>query len=758
MTGITRRAIPSCAKWRCSPGRAGLAVLAALLCAVGAVAQSGAPAQKRAKIGLVLEGGGALGLAHIGVIQWLEEHHIPSTYVAGTSMGGLVGGMYATGHSSREMRDLIAGIDWPAVIGGRTPYGDYSFRRKQDVRDYPNNLEFGLRHGLRFPSGFNSGQQVGLILDRIALPYSTIKTFDDLPIPFACVSTDLVSGKQQIFRSGSLAQALRSTMSLPGVFSPVTTDGKIFADGALLENLPVEVAQQMGAELTLAIHLQVKELSPEEHLSSFGVLGRSVSVMIAANELRSMEKADVLVTVPLADFTALDYEKADALIRRGYEAAAAKASILSTLSVDDATWNAYVERRNSRRSTTVPAPQFVEVTGAPPQLVPEIQEQFADTIGRPLDIAEMDQKLMVLTGIGRFATANYRMTERNGELGLEVIVRPKAYAPPTVHPIIIVDGSDYNNVHFIMGARITLYDVGGFGRELRNDILLGSEYGLFSEYYVPFRRGSNFFAAPRAILDTQLFDAYRGETFVAQYGKRRLGGGLDFGYEFGRVTELRVGYESYELKLHPEIGDPNVLPTIQGRVGDSHFRVNLIRVDDPVIPRQGQFLQFSNDWYDAVPHAPEPFDTAQVRMSFFQRIDKPSSVYITAKGGTSFGYTQTGIPQFSLGGSSVALPAYGSNELLTNQYVLGTVGYIRELVKLPPFLGGQIYLVTNAEGGRVYPLSKAAFPNAPPLSSRYPVAGTAGIVVNSIFGPVLIGGSVGDTGHQRFFFQIGKIF
>jgi len=755
MSCIPRRADPLL---HSLAGRIGLALLALLLLPMATSAQGGAQAPGRPRIGLILEGGGALGLAHIGVIQWLEEHHIPASYVAGTSMGGLVGGMYATGHSSREMRDLIAGVDWPAVIGGRTPYDDLSYRRKEDIRDYPNSLEFGLRRGLKFPSGFNSGQQVGLIFDRIALPYSTIKTFDDLPIPFACVSTDLVSGKRQVFRSGSLAQALRSTMSLPGVFSPVRTDDKIFADGALLDNLPVDVAQEMGAELTLAIHLQVKELSPDEHLSSFGVLGRSVSVMIAANELRSMEKADLLVTVPLGDFSSLDYEKADALIERGYQAATAKASVLSTLSVDEASWNAYLERRNSRRSTTVPAPQFVEVTGAPPQLVPQIEQEFADTIGRPLDTAEIDQKLMQLTGIGRFSRANYRMTERNGELGLEVVVQQKSYAPPTVHPIIIIDGSDYNNVHFIMGARITLYDFGAFGRELRNDVLVGSEYGLFSEYYVPFRRGSSFFAAPRSILDTQLFDAYRGQTFVAQYGKRRLGGGLDFGYEFGRVAELRVGYESYQIKFHPEIGDPTAFPTIQGRVGDSHLRFSVNHVDDPVIPRQGQYVQFSNDWYDATPHASGSFDTAQARISLFQRISRPSSVYITAKGGTSFGFTQTGIPQFALGGSSIGLPAYGTNELLTNQYVLGTVGYIRELVKLPPFLGGQIYLVTNVEGGRVYPLSASAFPQAPPLSSRYPVSGAAGFVVNTIFGPVLIGGAVGDTGHQRFFFQLGKIF
>jgi len=201
----------------------------------------------RPSVGLVLEGGGALGLAHIGVLQWLEEHRIPVDYVAGTSMGGLVGGIYATGHSSDEVKAMVNTIEWDQVLQGNTPYRDLSFRRKQDAFEYPNKLEFGLKKGLQFPEGFNSGQEVTTILDRVALPYSEVKDFNDLPIPFACVATDLVTSHKFVFRQGSLSVALRSTMSLPGVFSPVRWEGHIFADGGLMDNLPVDVAKQMGA-------------------------------------------------------------------------------------------------------------------------------------------------------------------------------------------------------------------------------------------------------------------------------------------------------------------------------------------------------------------------------------------------------------------------------------------------------------------------------------------------------------------------------
>src|SRR3974390_185395 len=137
---------------------------------------------KRPTLGLVLEGGGALGLAHVGVITWLEEHHIPVNYVAGTSMGGLVGGAYATGIGATGLRQLVNGIDWDEVMSGTIPFSDLAFRRKEDAHAYPNSLEFGLRKGVQFPAGFNTGQHVSLIIDRLALPYSSVGSFDNLPI------------------------------------------------------------------------------------------------------------------------------------------------------------------------------------------------------------------------------------------------------------------------------------------------------------------------------------------------------------------------------------------------------------------------------------------------------------------------------------------------------------------------------------------------------------------------------------------------
>jgi NTE family protein len=206
----------------------------------------------RPRIGVAFEGGGALGFAHIGVIQWLEEHHIPVDYISGTSMGGLVGGVYASGMSPDEIVEFVHQINWGAVLNGRIPFTDLSFRRKEDRLAFPNRMEFVLKNGFSLPGGLNSGARVGLLLDREMLPYWDLKSFDDLPIPFRCVATEITRGEKHIFDSGSLSQALRATMSIPGLFAPVHHDNEIFSDGAALDNLPVDVARSMGADVVIA--------------------------------------------------------------------------------------------------------------------------------------------------------------------------------------------------------------------------------------------------------------------------------------------------------------------------------------------------------------------------------------------------------------------------------------------------------------------------------------------------------------------------
>jgi NTE family protein len=280
-----------------------------VLCSLPVVA-----AEDRPRVGLVLEGGGALGFAHIAVLEWLEEHHVPIDYIAGTSMGGLVGGMYATGKSPAEIHAIVNSIDWDSTIEGQIKFQDLSYRRKEDRLSYPTRFEFGLRDGLSLPSGLNAGQAVGLVFDRAVLPYYSLKSFDNLPIPFRCVATDLMTGQAKVFDRGSLSAAMRATMAIPGLFSPVNIDGHIYSDGAAVDNLPVDIAKEMGADIVIAVHLDVGAQNPKSLESLLGVAARNVAIMVAANELRSMKMADILLNVDMKDFTTLDFKRREEII------------------------------------------------------------------------------------------------------------------------------------------------------------------------------------------------------------------------------------------------------------------------------------------------------------------------------------------------------------------------------------------------------------------------------------------------------------
>src|SRR5215472_11214888 len=721
-----------------------LTVLLVVVSALPCLPEQTSSGKQYPKVGLVLEGGGALGLAHIGVLQYLEEHHIPASYVAGTSMGGLVGGFYATGHSANEVRDLVKTIPWDLVLAGKTPFRDLAFRRKEDALLYPSSLEFGIHEGLRLPEGFNSGQQVSFILDQVALPYSDMKTFNDLPTPFGCVATDLVTNKPWVFRSGSLATALRATMSLPAIFAPVRADGQVFADGGLLDNLPVDVAKDMGAELTLAIHLQVAPLNPKDYLSAFGVLSESISTVIAANELRSMEMADIVIAVPVDKFTSMDYDKADQIIKTGYDAAVSKATILGAFSVDDATWQRYLADRQAKRRTA-PVPQFVEVVGTTSGVKSDIEKEMTDVNGHPVDTATLRENILNLQGLGRFNNLSYQMTTRNGQPGLLITVEEKQYGT-MIRPLVLIDGSDYQVPTFAIGARVTFMDIGGFRSEWRNDIILGNEYGIRSEYFHPLKPTSNWFISPQLYANSSNFPLYEGSTLVASYRQNIYGGGVDVGYIFGRSAQLQVGYQGGWESFNKQIGS-TLLPNLSGQFGFTRLQFVMDRQNAASIPTAGSYLLFHSDYYNANPGAPKGFPLSEVSSSNYFPVKSNLSLYLNAFGGTTYGY-DAGVPPSSLGGT-VRLSAYGTNELLTDQYFLFQTGFLRALAELPPFLGGKLFFNLRAEVGKAY-----GIPGLPAVQGD-----AAGIFqVNTLFGPLAIGGAYGNAGHAKFFFRIGRLF
>ena len=705
------------------------------------------PAKQRLRIGVALEGGGALGLAHIGVLQWFEEQHVPVDYIAGTSMGGLVGGFYATGVSPAEMTNLIERLDWDAILRDRTPYEDLSFLRKQDQRAYPNSLVFGLRKGVYLPAGLNTGHQIGLLIDRETLPYFGLPSFDALPVPFRCVATDLVSAKQFVFKDGSLAEALRATMSIPGAFTPVHDGQRVYVDGGLVNNLPTDVVRQMGADIVIAVHLETQPTDAKDIQSLLSVLEQSVRSVISESEVRGLANADAVVSVPLGHFLMRDFTKNVPIMQAGYEAAKGKSKLLGSFALDDADWNEYLRERDSRKQTSTAVPQFIDVQGTSAPAQEDIRRYLKNFLGKPLNADSLDPALTRLTGSGRYDTLDYRIVERGGKQGLLILVKEKDFAPPTLQPAFEVDGSEAGDIEFTLGTRLTLMDVAGFRSEWRTDFLFGNTYGVASELYRPFRAESKWFVAPHASASDTTFQIYAKNDPLADYRFYRTSIGTDLGYGFSRFSEVRVGYEVGTLNTRLRLGTEEI-PEVDGRTGAARMRYLMDHTDDPVIPRRGFRVESNFRWFDTSPGATSAFPVLDAKVDFFQPISRAASFFLSSDGGSTFGSRNTGVPQFFLGGPS-RLSAYGVNELFGNQYYLFRGGYLHEIVSLPPFVGKKVYAVGSYEAGKMYGAVN---------ESKFPNDFAAGVLAETALGPFFLGGSAGDSGHYKWFFQLGRVF
>lgn len=442
---------------------------------VPSIDQPPVPSQ-RPRIGLALSGGGALGLAEIGVLQWTEEHHIPVDRIAGTSMGGIIGAMYATGMSPAEIQQFAEKIDWNEAFRPEPVYSQLSYRRKQDRRNYLVNAPLGLKHGLRGPNGFNSGQGVGLLLDRISFPESGVASFDDLPIPFRCVATDMLSGEGIVLRDGSLSQAVRASMAIPGVFTPIEIKGHVLADGGMVQNIPVETVLDMNADAVIAVELRLPPGNTAELETITGVLTRAVDVMITQNERRSLALAKATVIVDTTGFLVSDYTRVQGLVELGYKSASSQSAVLLPYAIQDpAEWEEYLAARSARKRRAPTKIEAIEVAGADSDTDSRIQRQLSKSLQGPLDLSKLDTQLTRIAGEGEFARLGYEGFTQNGVPGLRITTHEKSYGPPFVDLAVNVDGSGVAAFDFSAGARVTFMDVAHHGAEWRNDLLFGSQ-------------------------------------------------------------------------------------------------------------------------------------------------------------------------------------------------------------------------------------------------------------------------------------------
>lgn len=702
----------------------------------------------RPLVGIALGGGSARGMAHAGVLQWLEEHHIPVDRIAGNSTGALMGAAYATGMSAEAIQKLLREADWDTILRPDIPYSLRSFRRKEDDYDYSIKVEAGLRHGFRLPSGINPGPQLGLLVSRIVLPYSGIASFDDLPIPFRCLATDLEKGAVVVFDSGPLAPAIRASMALPGSYDPVRLNGRLYADGGILNNVPVDVAKAMGADVVIAVRVGPRaEERPPETIA--GIANRAISLMMQNLEKPKLRLADIVIEPDLGDLTGADFKKSDEFARLGYAAAEAQKEALLRYALDDASWAAYRSGLEARERPSRAPVSFVEVRGISDGAGAQVAQQLSRHLGQPPSPPGIEQDLSHIIGLGRYASATYGRLQTGEASGLSVDIREKSYGPPFVRFALDVNNEN-RDINLNVGSRITLMDVTGLGSEWRIDTSLGSTLSLGTEFYQPIGgerpiHGGTFLT-PRASYTRTSESLYSAGELTAIYGRQRASAGIDLGWNSGDRTRFRVGYDVAYVRSVTRVGSP-LLPQSTGGEQTLRARFDYDGQDAAYLPTRGVRFDGAAQWYLDVPDSPPRFGAMDGSFSVAWPVASTHILSLGLDGGAIVGGEAPILYQFSLGGP-FRLGAFPPYAFRGPKYLLGSVGYKFPIGRLPKLLGGKLYVETLAEAGSVFDQVRAA---------RVKSSVTVGLTADTLLGPLFAGGSVGGSGATRIYFVLGRL-
>lgn len=551
----------------------------------------GADGNQRPRICLVLSGGGARGAAHVGVLKVLEEYRVPIHCIAGTSMGSLVGTAYATGTSIEEIEQTLQGISTELLFKEEQPRREQTMRRKRDDYTILFTPEVGLQDGqVKIGKGLVTGVQLETVLRQLSKAKG-YHQFDQLPIPFRAVATDLVTGKAVIFSEGELANVMRASMSVPGAVAPAEFNGMLLVDGMLTSNLPVQTAREMGADVIIAVNVGTPLLKREQLNSIFGVSGQMLSILTEQNvqaSLASLKSTDILISPELGDFSTGDFDNLPQIAPLGEVAARKMSASLQRLSIPPAE---YAALRQRQLVSVQPDQRVVdEVRFEKLQRVnPEVAKAALETkAGEPLDQAKLDRDMRRLYGTGDFEHVNYRLSDEQDKRVLTVDAVEKAWGPDYLRFGLGLSSDFSGDAFFNLLGSYRKTWLNEQGAEWRTDVQLGHTSGIYSEFYQPLSAGSPFFVAPHVALERSTADLYQDDDRVASYQVTSGLAGFDVGSEFNRYGELRLGLVGGVLEPELDTG-PQILSPGEERIQAGAFtgRLRLDQLDSVYFPRSG---------------------------------------------------------------------------------------------------------------------------------------------------------------------------
>lgn len=714
----------------------------------GGIAQAQTP-----KIGLVLSGGGARGAAHVGVLKVLEEMRIPIHAVAGTSMGALVGGAYAAGVPASEIERRLVEIDWNVLLSDDPPRSRWPARRKQQSLEASWDFTVGRNDEGEFklPKGALAGQQMQLFFSDLVQRVDTTERFDDMPIPYRAIATNLENGAIKVFDRGSLPTAMRASMSVPGAFAPVEVHDALYVDGGLVRNLPVDIARTMDVDVIIAINLGTSYLPREDLDTVFGVAGQMLVILTEKNvevskgELR--QGRDLLIEPDLGDMGAGDFKRSPEAIGIGEQAARQVAPQLRKFSVSEKSYQAWYEARFSGSQTYSPEINEVRVTGTKRVNPEEFDSLAQQHQNRPLDRESLADDIQKLYATGDYERISYRVEPMDGRNLLIVDAVEKSWGPNYLKFGLGLSSDFSGDSRFGIQGTYRKTWVNDLGAEWYNELVLGNEGGFLSEFYQPLNLDRSLFVAPYINITRSPLHIYQEGERIARYDIQRKRLGLDIGTTIGQNTELRAGIYFGNTRFDVDTGDP-ILP--EGGAKDSGIRAKLFydTMDGSYVATAGQRVQID---------ARRPLSSLGATQEYTRLDASWSGGWASGKnifqanlrGGTSFDDPMPYYDQFPLGGF-LKLSGYSNEQFRGNQYAFASLVYNREIASLTPPLGRGLYVGGSLEAGRIWDLTL-------PLDeekNRY--GASVFFSADTFLGPFYLGWGIAAEGDNSFYLLLGR--
>jgi NTE family protein len=705
---------------------------------------------ERPRVGLVLGGGGARGAAHIGVLRELERMRIPIDAIAGTSMGAIVGGLYASGMSVDELESLVADMDWADAMSDEPDRGDLRFRRKQDARSFPIALDIGLERGrFKLPLGVVQGQKLDLILRDLTLPVSSISSFDDLPIPFRAIASDIETGEMYVMDSGDLAIAIRASMSVPGVLAPVSLDGHLLVDGGLVGNLPVDVVRDMGVDVVIAVDVEFPLYELEELQSAITVSEQMLTILIRKDTLRQIGKLgdrDVLIRPQLGTFGSTNFGAIVDAIEPGAVAAREQEARLAGLAMDEAAFHAW-QRGRELREPRDDHLAFVRVEQDSRLSAQVLESRLAVAAGDPVDAAVLSSEAAQLHALDVFEKVNYRLVEEDGKTGVVFDARAKTWGPSFLNFGFTLEDDFEGATNFDLRARLTRPAVNRYGGEWRVDLRLGTEPRLLAEFYQPLRSDSRLFVVPYVDFDQSNFNAFVDQDIVARLRISEITGGIDAGTEIGNFGEFRLGAFRGGGEARVTVGDP-AIPNPDFATGGVRALLRFDTLDKPWFPTSG--VQADLEWRQSFEElgADDRYDIIDLSVQALR-----------TRGKSTFGFGLDYQTTLSFGGAVQELFRLGGFQRLSGyergaisgpHAAVGRLLYYRRIGDSPGGLfDAPVYLGGSLEAGNAWE-SRGDMSIGSAL-----LHGSLFVGIDSYVGPMFFAAGVGEGGLTNFYLVIG---